>query len=209
MPLIANQRLIQYTNYFLKLLWWLTWLLLVSVLVYEIMLPGHTPRIGIPIRFSLTETGSIPLESLTLDVQLRRAIGELTILNPLPIGFRLWHTLALMSGFFLVLGILYQIRKIFNTLVTGTPFIRANGVRLRWIALLVFLIGLHRNAVFLLYYLLFNTRLHLADIQPRLFEARPGLGFPWSTLTVTVLVLILAEFFRMGAEMAEDQNLTI
>lgn len=86
----------------------------------------------------------------------------------------------------------------------GNPFIRENGIRLRWIGTAVIGLGLAKAAFSIPATLFLTTRLDIPGIH---FKYRVGIDGEY--ILIGLLILVLAEIFRVGAEMREEQELTI
>jgi hypothetical protein len=110
--------------------------------------------------------------------------------------------IVLMFGY--LLWIVTQLRHVFRTLSDGLPFVLANARRIRWVGLAVIFGELGRAAI--VYVWSYYTSLHFtAD----------GLRFAASTdmspITIVggLAILVIAEVFQLGAQLQEDQSLTI
>ena len=101
--------------------------------------------------------------------------------------------------------IIFHLRKIFATIVSGDPFSMENSKRIRLIgwavivasvlkALLSFLIGLYFSTLINLPGLTLTANMRLEDL---------------SGVFVGVIILILAEVFQHGARLQEESNLTV
>lgn len=110
--------------------------------------------------------------------------------------------IVLMFGY--LLWIVTQLRYVFRSLSQGLPFVLANARRIRWVGLAVIFGEFGRAAI--VYFWSYYTSLHFtAD----------GLRFAASvdmnpiTIVGGLAILVIAEVFRAGAQLQEDQSLTI
>jgi hypothetical protein len=112
---------------------------------------------------------------------------------------------AILGAFLaLVLWALGQLRAVFRTLRDGHPFVPANATRIRRIALAVIVIELGRTtAVFFENYYAM-TRFSAEGLR---FEATPD--FDVFAIVNGLIILVIAEVFRAGARLDEEQSLTI
>ncbi len=110
--------------------------------------------------------------------------------------------LAIMLA--LVLFVLGQLRAVFRTLRDGRPFVPANAARIRWIAFAVIAGELARAAV--VYSANSYAMTHFSANGLR-FDARPDLNV--FTIVHGLIILAIAEVFRTGTRLDEDQSLTI
>ena len=107
---------------------------------------------------------------------------------------------VLMGCIFLLglLGIVGRLRKIFRTLVDGSPFVAENARRLRVIGLILAGLEVSRFAVFALLVWGMHAR-------PRFVE--PDIN--WTALFAIGAMFVLAEVFDEGVRMKKDLELTI
>jgi uncharacterized membrane protein len=110
--------------------------------------------------------------------------------------------LAIMLA--LALFVLGQLRAVFRTLRDGRPFEPANAARIRWIGLAVIAGEIGRAAA--VYFANFHAMTHFSANGLR-FDARPDLNL--FTVAHGLIILALAEVFRTGTRLDEDQSLTI
>ena len=109
-----------------------------------------------------------------------------------------------MLRLLLWLPVLQQLRRLLGALSVGRPFVRENADRLRrlgWALILVELaLATLRMAEGL--YVVWQFE------RPEL-ELWPRLDVPVSGLFVGAVLLVVAEAFRRGAQLEEDQALTV
>jgi hypothetical protein len=109
---------------------------------------------------------------------------------------------ALMLGY--VLWIVTQLRYVFRSLSRGLPFDPANARRVRQVGLAVIFGELGRAAI--IYYWSYYTSSHFVADGLRFV---PSIDMNPITIVGGLAILIIAEVFREGARMQEDQSLTI
>ena len=112
--------------------------------------------------------------------------------------------LLLIVIFSLILWVLIQLRAVFRALRAGRPFVAANAIRIRRVAYAV-IVGEVARAI------LVYTGMHYAtthfSIQGLRFESRPDIDI--IAITSGLIILVIAEVFREGARLEEEQSLTI
>jgi Protein of unknown function (DUF2975) len=164
-------------------------------------------EMGIPVSFSV-ETGALRLAAPAPSIEkadIRDAHGSGTLRFPPPSGMVLTTT-ALLAALGLAIGlwVLVQLRAVFRTLRDGRPFVAANAMRIRWIGYAVILGEVVQSLV------LFGgnayARTHFAADVLR-FDAWPSIDV-WAIIH-GLIILVIAEVFRAGARLDEDQSLTI
>ena len=103
-----------------------------------------------------------------------------------------------------LLWALSELRAVFRTLHDGQPFVPANAGRIRSVGFAVILVEIGRAILVFLA----NSYAFMHFTAPGLrFDAHFGLNF--FTILSGVIILVIAEVFRAGTQLAEDQSLTI
>ena len=110
--------------------------------------------------------------------------------------------IMLLLGF--LLWVLTQLRHIFRSLSRGLPFIPENARRIRWVGFTVIFGELARAA--LVYFWSYYTSLHFTANGARLVAST---DFSVITIAGGFAILVIAEVFREGTRLHEDQSLTI
>ena len=112
---------------------------------------------------------------------------------------------AILIVFFgLLLWVLGQLRAIFRTLRDGQPFVPANATRLRQIAFAVIGGELARAAFALFENYYAMTHFVAEGLR---FDARPDLNV--LAILNGLIILVVAEVFRVGTHLDEEQSLTV
>ena len=137
------------------------------------------------------------------NVHLEDARGSLRF-SPRSSFYVAGTAVVLVAVFALIVWLLLQLRAVFRTLRAGQPFVAANAVRLRRIAYGVILGELVRalGAYIGMHYA--TTRFALQGIQ---FEARSDLNVV--AIVCGLIILVIAEVFREGTRLDEEQSLTV
>ncbi len=100
--------------------------------------------------------------------------------------------------------VLFQLRKILSTVLEGNPFVAENARRLRYIAFALFAIAILSTLTGALTGRWQQEMIQLPGVQTVVrWRFDPG------QIGVGVLILVLAEVFRQGVAMKEEQDLTI
>jgi hypothetical protein len=162
-------------------------------------------QLNIPVSFSV-DTRTVPVTTRAAgpqNAQIDRVRGSLTFEPPdrrsliAPLLF-----VIVMLG--VTLWTLGQLRAIFRTIRDGRPFVPANATRIRTIAFIVMFAELARSAATFVANRYAMT--HFAADGLR-FDARLDLNA--FTIVQGLIILAIAEVFRAGTRLAEDQSLTI
>jgi DUF2975 family protein len=111
---------------------------------------------------------------------------------------------GLMIALVLALWVLTQLRHIFLTLRDGRPFVAANATRIRWVGLAILFGEIARAASSLLWSFYFSD--HFTGPGVRFV---PRLDLSGTAIIGGLILLVLAEVFRIGARLEDDQSLTV
>jgi hypothetical protein len=113
-------------------------------------------------------------------------------------------TFVLMAALALLVWILGQLRDVFGTLRAGRPFVAANATRIRRVAYAVILGELARA---LLAYVGMRYAMTHFSMQGARLEARADLNV--LVIICGLIILVIAEVFREGTRLDEEQSLTV
>ena len=161
-----------------------------SVDGYEIRLSTDLP--ALTLQTSNGEPMEIEIESATAVIPLYQASRSLHIVSIL--------------GIFVLFGVvgagLIQLRRFLRSIRQGQPFIAANAQRLRSLAWLIQVGGAAYGGLYLLIGALVRQEI------PE-FNFRLPLNVPLIALFFSMVIFIIAEVFRIGVQMQEEQDLTV
>jgi hypothetical protein len=196
------------------------------VVVVTMFRAGEGLEIIIPVSFTLDDPGH-PVTSPSLgigEVHIQETYGigftvggKFRALDPLRLrvrgslrfptqedAFLAANAAILIFNGTLLLWVVGQLRAIFRTVRDGQPFVAANAMRLRWIAFAVIGYEVARAAV--AFFENYYAMTHFTGEGLR-FDARPDLNV--LALVNGLIILGIAEVFRAGTRLDEDQSLTI
>jgi hypothetical protein len=111
---------------------------------------------------------------------------------------------SLLVALGLVLWLLRQLRVVFQSLRAGHPFVAANAARIRHMAYVMFAAEGARAGAEFLWNRYAAAHFAVAGWQ---FDVRPDVHL--TPLLGGLVVLALAEVFRAGTRLDEDQSLTV
>ena len=127
----------------------------------------------------------------------------------LPIGILPWWLFAVLwtyvaAAIALTLVFLHHLRRIFQRVRGGAPFDATNAPRLRWLGLLALGIAVLRSVA--------ESATSFAvrsGVTSERVEVPLGLSIDGSVVFFGLVLVALAEIFRRGAELEEEQTLTV
>lgn len=146
----------------------------------------------------LTRWGNVRLEAEAMRGSLRLPVAML----PWGLFAALWTYMA--AGVALTLLFLHHLRRTFQRVRSGAPFDGTNAVRLRWLGILALALALLKGVSEFVMSLVVRGGL----ISERL-EVPLGLSVDGSLVFFGLVLLALAEIFRRGAQLEEEQSLTV
>lgn len=142
-----------------------------------------------------------PVFSLDADM-VRIEFPDAVVKNPKLLFMAMFPFGLIMFG--LGLTILYQLRKIFATLAAGNPFLLENAKRIRAIGLLIFSGVIVELVCGNVLGKLFMDNISVKGVE---FSVKGGINL--GGIFIGLVMLILAEIFRQGALLREEQDLTV
>ena len=151
------------------------------------------------IRVSGSSAGPVKAE-----LRKARGDGDLTFTPPPSRAFLLATSVGLFGALILAAWILAELRAVFRTLRDGHPFVPTNAVRIRRIGYIVIAGELGRDALTVAGARLVAFRLSADGLT--------FTGFPHVNLLVIfsgLIIIAIAEVFREGTRLDQEQSLTI
>ena len=192
--------------------WWLVALAIVltigiaALATFHDIGGGGKTTLDMPVSFSV-DPRTLPVRAPSLGVegaQIEHVRGTVKFSPPPGASLVVPALLGLVVMFALALFVVGQLRAVFRTLRDGRPFVPANATRIRWIAIAVIAGELGRAVV--MYSSNSYVMTHFSANGLR-FDARPDLNV--FTIIYGLIILAIAEVFRAGTRLDEDQSLTI
>lgn len=161
-----------------------------SVDGYEIKLTTGLP--ALVLQSASGEAVEIEIESATAIIPLYQASRGLQIVSIL--------------GIFVLFGLvgcgLIQLRRFLGSIKSGQPFVAANAQRLRNLAWIIVTGGMVHPILYGITGVL--VRSDFPD-----FNFRLSMAGPFNAFFFGVIIFIIAEVFRIGVQLKEEQDLTV
>lgn len=191
------------------------WWFVAAALVLSICLAGVSAvhgtgagggQIDLPVSFSV-DARALPVSAPSLGIdhaEVEHARGSLKFSPPPGSSLVAPLLLGLAVMFAAILFVTGQLRAVIRTLRDGRPFVPANAARIRWIGFAVIAGEIARAVI--VYSANAHVMTHFAATGLH-FDARPDLNVV--TIVHGLIILAIAEVFRTGTRLDEDQSLTI
>jgi hypothetical protein len=177
---------------------------LITYLAPNTLHPGLHLRLDVPIYPAPDALALAPQGSVARAATIPRALATIS-LTRLPAVDLAVLLAAWVLKTALWLPVLYQLRKLFTALLQGRPFVSDNAIRLRILGVVLLGAELLRAALW------FGQGVYIwwafDGIGLRLYPL--NLNLNTTTLFVGAALIVAAEAFRRGAELEEDQALTV
>jgi hypothetical protein len=195
-------------------LWVLYGLLNAIMLLLLMVFPTHPARH----LFQMTTLYSVPagvcdpgtfLSCSDPDTQVRTRLLAFVNYRPGSRLFLLGVTLVYFVHWGIYLAIIQQLRRVFASLTSGQPFLRTNVRSLRVIGWLIIAAVLFEHASEWALVSMMRSTLTLAGQTPSVPIEFILEDIRLERLFVGATLLVLAEIFRIGAGLQEEQNLTV
>lgn len=170
---------------------------------------GHMDHVSmdVPIAFSI-DLANTPVSAASLGIdaaRIERAQGTGLLTFPPPSGaFVAIVAGGVMAMLLAVLWVLGQLRAVFRSLRAGQPFTAANARRVRSIGVAV-IAGALAQTLLSFFNHHFVSR-HFAAPGLR-FDVAPEINL--AAVLAGLVILVIAEVFRLGARLEEEQSLTV
>ncbi len=164
----------------------------------------QTTKLYYPVQFHVDEEGMALMSDQELSVKLKHAKAIAIIEAPTPTGLLVPVKLIRYGMFGIIIWVMFLMRQIVRSVGKGQPFIPENGKRLRWIGLSILLIIGFDFLHDILLNLFITPRLTFDSI---VFETSNHFDFRF--ILLALVILVIGEAFRIGAEMKKEQDLMI
>jgi len=208
MKTLGERSIASFIRFVLDAAWWLAVVslaLLAGLLVFSfcVNLEGDNLTMNLPVALELNAPVQGSSASMQTDARIEKLRGSLRfpVRNGAFFSGSMLLTVVLLGC---LLWVLTQLRHLFRSLSRGLLFIPENARRIRWVGFAVIFGELARAAM--VYYWSYYTSLH--------FTAN-GLHFVASTdfngitIVAGLAMLVVAEVFREGTRLHDEQSLTI
>ena len=165
----------------------------------------YSSGLSTPMEFSVSEQGTATFNSnQVVPVKIVGGRGVVQINRPVPNVLLIPFFILNFIFFGLILWIVYSLRKIVQSVRQKNPFTSTNGKRLRIIAFSMVGIELIKGLADLTKMLYLEPRLHFETIL-----IRSDISISLRVIIAGLVILVIAEAFRIGAEITEEQELTV
>jgi hypothetical protein len=164
----------------------------------------QTTKLLYPVHFNVEEEGVAEFSGRELPVKITKAKALALIESPMPEWLLIPVKLIRFSIFGFIIWILLLLRQLVRSVGKGDPFNIKNGNRLLWIGLSILIIGVFDFFHDILLNIFITPKLSFDSIIPE-----SSIHFNLSLLLVAMVIIVIGEAFRIGAEMKEEQDLTV
>jgi hypothetical protein len=208
MKALGERSIASLIRFVLDAAWWLiviSLVLLTGLLVYSfgVKLESNSLTMNLPVALEL----NAPVHASSASMETHGRIEKLRGNVRFPVRNGAFFSgnlflVVLLCG--LLLWVVTQLRHIFRSLSRGLVFIPENARRIRWVGFTVIFGELAHAA--LVYFWSYYTSVHFTAIGLRLVAST---DFDGITILGGLAILVIAEVFREGTRLHEDQSLTI
>lgn len=210
-PIISANSLIKFLRYSLMGLFLWNIINLVVFLIYHLgpaLLFGKRKGVRLPIDFTPIEKGilTLPYTDYEYVFQIPEATGTFLAFG-LPLKFFFIDSLGTILNYAGGLLMIYLIIKMLKNAQDGTFLSSKNAIRLRYIALLNIFLLLYNKIYFFVTTSYLIDKLEFSGLEFR--DLNWGSFNGWKFIFLYLFLLIIAEAFRLGAQLKEENDLTI
>ncbi|MFK7813658.1 MAG: DUF2975 domain-containing protein [Maribacter sp.] len=172
------------------------------------LLFGQRKRVNLPVVFNPTENGILTLPHTDYEYMFDIPVATGTFRAfGLPLKIFYFYSIGGLVYFACVLLITYLIIKMLRDAQDGTLLVLKNAIRLRYISLLL-IVALARDKILIMIssnYL--RDKIELPGLE--FYDFNPYSFENWKYIFLFLFLLIIAEAFRLGAQLKEENDLTI
>lgn len=210
MKVIGTSSLSSFVAALINIAWYVAMLLLaLSVCILTVSPWVDPPRVevgfAVPAAFRLEpDTHHVTASSFDVaNVHLENANGSLRFSprNRIVVAVAAVVLIVVLALTMWVLGLL---RAVFHTLRAGRPFVAANATRIRRIAYAVIVAEVARSM-----FAHVGMRYAMTNFAVQGVRLEARLDVNWVALICGLIILVIAEVFREGTRLDEEQSLTI
>jgi len=209
MKAMGKRSIATFLRGWLTVMWWLGWVAttVVVVAIAVALITGNqaSSLVDLPIEFDL-DPAAYHIISKRVGVSgatITDAAGMLRFESVNRPAMAVYLVIALVYAGVL-LFVIHQLRMVFRSLVDGNPFSLENASRIRLIGLF-FIFG--EIAVSML---VFVCQLYVESaLDTSGLTIDPGLDIELSPIFGGLVLLVIAEVFRLGTKLQEDRDLTV
>jgi hypothetical protein len=208
MKSVGERSIASFVRIVLDAVWWLSLAalpVLIGLLIFcfRVRPADNNLTLSLPVAMELQHPVHNSAGSSGTDARIEKVRGNLLF----PV-----QDSAFLCGDILLIGLLLgfslwglnQLRHVFRSLSRGLLFIPENARRIRWLGFVVLLGEVARAAV--VYFWSYYTSLHFTAEGLRFV---PSIDFSGTTILAGLAILVIAEVFREGTRLHEEQSLTI
>ncbi len=163
-----------------------------------------TTKLHYPVQFHVAEEGIAAINDQELEVKLKHAEAWATIEAPAPTGLLIPVKLMRFGMFGVMIWVLFLLRQIVRSVSMGDPFKPQNGKRLRWIGVAILAVTAFDFFHDIILNIFITPRLSFVSIVPQ-----QSISFSFEDILSAMVIIVIGEAFRIGAEMKEEQKLTV
>jgi hypothetical protein len=208
MKAVGERPIASFIRFVLDAVWWLgvaALAVFIGLLTFSVFvnLEGENLTMNLPVALEMNAPIHGSSDSVQTDARIEKLRGNLRF--PVRQGsFFYGNMLLIVLLFSFLLWVLAQLRHVFRSLSRGLLFIPENARRIRWVGFTVVFGELVRAA--LVYFWSYYTSLHFTANGMRFVASSDLSG---TTIVAGLAILVIAEVFREGTRLHEDQSLTI
>ena len=210
MAKIENKKIVATADITLRIIFYIfilgTTFFLGRMLIGPILgVTDYSSGLSTPMEFSVSEQGTATFNSnQVVPVKIVRGRGLVQINRPVPNALLVPFFILNLIFSGLILWVVYSLWKIVQSVRQKNPFTTINGKRLRIIAFSMVGIELIRGLADLTKMLYLEPRLHFETIL-----IRSDISISFHVIVAGLVILVIAEAFRIGVEIKEEQEFTV
>ncbi|HHT25861.1 MAG TPA: DUF2975 domain-containing protein [Firmicutes bacterium] len=174
---------------------WIIGLVAIGILIFIILIGVFKPN-----WLDLVESGTFTLNALGMRITFTDPAYKQLML-PLYLRFFGWVGLPLLA---MSLYVIHQLKAVLGALCRNNPFAAENAEHMRNIGVAIIAWTVYQSIAYLIVGWYIARQIQIAGMT-----INPAFTFDATLLFVGLVVLVLAQVFKVGIQLREDQELTI
>ncbi|WP_273566134.1 DUF2975 domain-containing protein [Maribacter halichondriae] len=184
---------------------------LLLFLIYQLgpsLLFGQRKGVALPVVFKPSNSGILRLPHTDYEYMFNipEATGTFQAFG-LPLKIFYIQSIGILLYYACILLIIYLIIKMLKNAQDGTFLVQKNAIRLRYIALLLIVTLLRDKVTIIASSIYLREKIELSGLE--FYDFTSYTFDNWKHIFLYLFLLIIAEAFRLGAQLKEENDLTI
>ncbi|MEP7278008.1 MAG: DUF2975 domain-containing protein [Bacteroidota bacterium] len=190
----------------IQIVWWMEWIGAIAITAGLLIMPFFKKNTSFttPVTFSAFTIKMVAANETTLQAgRLNATGGNFSFLVPTGLISSLIMILIVVAAFSFFIAATYQLRLIFSSFAKNEPFVEFNTSRIRNLGIILIVYAFAH----LIYHIALNE--YLTNHFKWASDIRLTYSFNLGALLTGITLIVIAEVFKLGTSLNNEQKLTI